>query len=127
VVAQPRVEPTDQLGRGFRARQAEHDRNLGRAPIARVARGDFYALGVTHYECLAGELPFVRSSGAAPAAAMILAVAEITPVRQLRHDVPHELAAIVERCMQRKPGDRYPNARTLGSALAELLSPRSSS
>ncbi|HEX5658853.1 MAG TPA: serine/threonine-protein kinase [Polyangiales bacterium] len=83
-------------------------------------RVDIYALGVTLYECLAGKLPFVRGSGAELAAAMILGVAEITPVRQLRGEVSHALAAIVERCMQRKPSDRFPSARALGSALTAL-------
>jgi len=81
---------------------------------------DIYALGVSLYECLTGKLPFAQTSAAELAAAMLLGVAEVAPLREVRPELPAGLVALIERCMQRKPSDRFPSAAALHEALAAL-------
>jgi tRNA A-37 threonylcarbamoyl transferase component Bud32 len=78
-------------------------------------RADLYALGLVAYEMLAGHPPF---QGATPQA---LVAAHMTqpppPLAQARPSVPAELAAIVHRCLEKRPADRYENAAELAAAL----------
>jgi eukaryotic-like serine/threonine-protein kinase len=83
-------------------------------------RVDIYALGVSLYECLTGALPFTQHSAAELAAAVLLGVAELVPLREVRPDLPDGLVVLIERCMQRKPSDRFPSAAALHQALAAL-------
>jgi len=79
------------------------------------ARTDIYAFGVTMYEALTGEPAF---RGSTPMALM-RAHQESHPPRldRARRDVPPAMAAIVDRCLQKAPEDRYQNAAAL---LADL-------
>jgi len=80
------------------------------------ARVDFYALGVTLYQGLAGRLPFEGPTAAA-LAANVLRGGIALPLSRARPDAPGALVTVVERCMQRKPGERYQTARELCDAL----------
>lgn len=80
------------------------------------ARVDLYALGVTMYQCLAGQLPF-QSSNVAALALEVMRGSTAVPLARLRNDGAPALITIVERCMQRSPADRYQTAGELRDAL----------
>jgi eukaryotic-like serine/threonine-protein kinase len=80
--------------------------------------GDVWAIGVTLYLLLTDRLPFPIestiefSSGESFKHALI-------PVSNLNAQVDDELAAIVARCLEKKPEKRYPDAMSLLAALNE--------
>jgi serine/threonine-protein kinase len=80
------------------------------------ARVDLYALGVTMYQCLAGQLPF-QSANVAALALDVMSGSVVLPLARARSDGAPALIAIVERCMQRRPADRFQTAGELRDAL----------
>jgi serine/threonine protein kinase len=74
-------------------------------------RSDLFSFGVMLFEMVTGQSPFQRGS----AVETMHAVAFDHPPAPatIRSDVPAELARIIERCLQKRPEDRYPNAREL--------------
>jgi serine/threonine-protein kinase len=66
---------------------------------------DIYALGVVAYQCLSGYRPF---EGDNPLEIAMRHVREQPP--PMPPDVPASARAVVERAMQKRPQDRYPNA-----------------
>ena len=83
------------------------------------ARADVYSLGAVLYELLALQPPFTGSS-AAEIAARILAD-DAVDVRRRNPNVPVALAAIVHRCLQKAPDDRYPAMESLEADLRAFL------
>lgn len=81
-------------------------------------RSDLYALGVVGYLMLAGRLPFEASS---TPAMLMKHVSDAPPsLRSLRPDVPQALAEIVERCLAKRPSDRWDSAMQLRDALRRV-------
>ncbi len=81
-------------------------------------RVDIYAFGITLYEMLTGKLPFYDEH---PLTTMHLHLtATAAPVRSLRPETPEYLAAIIARCMRRRPEERYAHG---GALLADLANP----
>jgi serine/threonine-protein kinase len=81
-------------------------------------RADIYALGVLAYEMLTGDPPFVRSSPRALLAAQVTEAP--VPVTERRETVPPALAALVMRCLAKKPADRPQRTEELLPALEGL-------
>lgn len=77
-------------------------------------RSDIYALGALAYELLAGVPPFVGSSQDV-IAAQLTRVPELVTGR--RPDTPASLAALVMRCLQKQPVERWQRTEELESAL----------
>jgi len=66
---------------------------------------DIYALGVVAYQCVSGYRPF---EGDNPLEIAMRHVREQPP--PIPPDVPPSARAVVERAMNKRPADRYPNA-----------------
>jgi serine/threonine-protein kinase len=115
------------LTRDFGAAELTSDQSVSGTPLYMApeqatgdrlldARADIYALGAMMYFALTGQPPF-----SAPSAFEVLmahARDPVVPPSQLRADVPADLAAIVLRCLAKKPQDRYPDVKSLSKALA---------
>jgi serine/threonine protein kinase len=73
--------------------------------------GDQYSLGCVMYFCLAGRYPF--PDGTAVEKMMCHQHKQPTPIKELAPEVPDELAAVVERLMQKQPTARLANCAEL--------------
>lgn len=84
-------------------------------------RSDLYSFGVMAYEMLAGEPPFRARTTQALLAAHIIETPE--PVAVRRPAVPTALAALVMRCLEKRPSDRPQDAREVVRALDAIAVP----
>ncbi len=82
-------------------------------------RTDVYALGVTLYQCLTGEVPY-RDSSRHETFERILAGTPAPP-RRLNRSIPADLQTICLHSMAARPGDRYAGAGSLADDLAAFL------
>ena len=79
-------------------------------------RADIYALGAVTYEMLCGHPPF---GGRTPQQVMAAhATQKPEPISRKRHDTPSELAAVVMRCLEKRPGDRPESATEIARMMA---------
>jgi len=84
-------------------------------------RADVYAVGVLAYEMLTGRQPFTGASRQAVLAAQVSQQPE--PLMSHRANVPPALAALVMRCLEKKPADRCQTAEELLSQLELIVMP----
>ena len=78
-------------------------------------RSDIYSLGVLGYHMLTGKPPFTGRTAHAVIAGH---VAELPPpIRRINPSVPKRMADAVEKCLEKKPDDRYQNAMALSEEL----------
>jgi hypothetical protein len=78
---------------------------------------DTYALGVTLYQMLAGELPYNADT---PVQFMMAHVnAPVPDVRALRSDLPQGVQMVIERAMAKQPEARYRSTVEMADVLAE--------
>jgi len=81
-------------------------------------RADVYGLGATLHEALTGAPPF---SGHQLQVFRAILEEDPVPVTELRPEVPARLAAIVARCLRKRPEDRYATAEELARDLDLFL------
>ncbi|HEX6050391.1 MAG TPA: serine/threonine-protein kinase, partial [Gemmatimonadaceae bacterium] len=84
-------------------------------------RADIYAVGVLAYELLAGRPPFEGESSQDVLAAQLTRTP--VPLSEHRPDVSPALAAIVMRCLEKRPADRWQRATAIVQALDALHGP----
>ena len=85
------------------------------------ARCDLYALGVTGFEMLTGSLPYAATTPIA-LVAEILGEQRRTLRGRVADDVPDELVALIERCLEREPDARPQTALEIETALLAITS-----
>ncbi len=79
---------------------------------------DIYSLGVIFYQMLNGDLPFKSDT---PWGLMHKHITELPPsLKESNPDIPPELEAIVMRCLEKDPQDRYSSAFELKEDLLKL-------
>jgi eukaryotic-like serine/threonine-protein kinase len=80
-----------------------------------TARSDQYAAGVILYEMLAGDVPF---AGATPVATALAHQRQpVPPLVGRAPNVPADVAAVVERALEKDPAARFPDEATMRRAL----------
>ena len=84
-------------------------------------RAGIYAFGVLAYEVLTGQPPFSGLSPQAVVAAHITAAPE--PIAARRAGIPPALAALVMRCLEKRPADRCQTAEEMIPVLEGALTP----
>jgi serine/threonine protein kinase len=80
------------------------------------ARSDLYSLGCVAYYLLTGRPIFQGDSWMQ--VMMQHASSRPPPIHQLNPTVPNDLTAVIDRCLEKRPEDRYANATELDEALA---------
>jgi Tol biopolymer transport system component len=84
-------------------------------------RADIYALGVMGYELIAGRPPFIGRTGQEILAAQVTQTPP--PLCGQRPACPPELEAVLMRCLEKRPADRWQTADQLLAQLEPLLTP----
>ena len=84
-------------------------------------RADIYAFGAMAYELLSGQPPF---AGRTPQALLAAHVSQLPePILKLRASIPPGLAALVMRCLEKRPSDRPQSAAEIVHMLDDITTP----
>lgn len=82
-------------------------------------RSDLYALGCVGFFALSGRLPF---EGQSPHGILIAhATKEPPPLRSIAPSVPAPLAHVIDRCLSKRPSERFATGEELADALGKAL------
>ncbi|MDA7979625.1 MAG: serine/threonine protein kinase [Pirellulales bacterium] len=85
------------------------------------ARSDLYSLGAVGYFLLTGRPPF---DGENPMAVLIAHARDgVTPLSDLRGEISPKLEAIIHRCLEKQPEERFQSAEELAAALDQCVIP----
>jgi len=117
--------------RGDDARQTDPGRVMGTAhfmspeqassePID--GRSDLYSLGVVGYLALSGKLPFDGPN--LPALLIKQVSSEAPSLAVASPSTPHGLVAVINRCLSKRPDDRYATGEELAEAIDAAASAR---
>ena len=82
-------------------------------------RSDIYSLGIVMYEMLCGVAPFTGENAVAIAYKQVHEHA--MPLTQRLASIPKEVAAIVAKCMEKSPDDRYSTAEQVRDELRRFV------
>lgn len=82
-------------------------------------RTDIYSLGVTMYEMLTGFVPFDGENPVQVAMAHINR--RLTPPSKINSEVPPALDQIIQKCMEKRPANRYNNCEELIQDLRQSI------
>ncbi|MDO8727099.1 MAG: tetratricopeptide repeat protein [Candidatus Methanoperedens sp.] len=76
-------------------------------------RADIYAFGIVLYQMVAGSYPYPRKS---PWKEMHLKESPLS----IKQNIPRELNAVIQKCLEKEPGRRYQNFRDLKVKLSKI-------
>ena len=82
------------------------------------ARSDIFSFGTILYEMLTGRRPFHEDTGIATLAAVVHK--DPAALRELRPEIPAPIERIVERCLEKKPHQRWQNLGDVKHLLNDL-------
>ena len=91
----------------------------GTLEIGRHPASDIFSLAVTFFQLLSGELPFHGDNIAGLSYQIIHG--KHKNIRDLRSQIPTSASRIINKALQKEPGDRYGNATDMARSLRKAL------
>ena len=72
-------------------------------------RADIFSFGVVAYEIYTGHKPFDRNTRDAALAAQCHATTQATAAAEYNQQIPHQIEALLAKCLAKDPNARYPS------------------